>query len=407
MNKYRFLIIFIIISFVFAGCQSKGKYYDYLCGKSPDGETYRLLYIGDKNINKEEIIVKSKYQGKTITALDYRAFWNSTAKRIVLPDTIEKISSDNFMGCSNLTSIHFGASLQDIIPGTFRECPNLSEITISSENPYYYVEENCLIERLTGELVLGCVNSEIPQNVRSIQACAFNGRKELTEITLPDGLLSIGRSAFENTGLTKIEFPEGLIQIGDSAFADTYLCSVRLPDSLSEIGVSVFSACINLQSIYFGACITWNLAAAVPLCVNLEEVIIDETNPVFRAENGCIILKEDNTLLRSLRNSNFPDGILTLEHNSIRSDCLGRTDVVLPNSVITINELAIRGNFTEIYIPASVQTISEGGIFLTPDADIKPTIYCEAAQKPQGWHDRWVISDNEINIVWGQNEKIG
>ena len=50
-----------------------------------------------------------------------------------------------------------------------------------------------------------------------------------------------------------------------------------------------------------------------------------------------------------------------------------------------------------IYIPLSVIRIDDGAIALCSDL----TIFCEAAEKPEGWHDRWFTDCENINVVWG------
>jgi hypothetical protein len=53
--------------------------------------------------------------------------------------------------------------------------------------------------------------------VTSIGESAFNN-KELTSVTIPDGITSIGNSAFASNQLTSVTIPDGVTSIGDSAF---------------------------------------------------------------------------------------------------------------------------------------------------------------------------------------------
>ena len=68
---------------------------------------------------------------------------------------------------------------------------------------------------------------------------------DMTSIMLPDGLTSIGDSAFNWCGsLTNITLPDGLTSIGDRAFYSCdSLTSVTLPDSLTSISEGAFEYC--------------------------------------------------------------------------------------------------------------------------------------------------------------------
>ena len=71
------------------------------------------------------------------------------------------------------------------------------------------------------------------------------------EVTIPDGVTNIGKSAFDNcTGLTSINIPEGVTSIGDYAFIScSSLTSVTIPKSVISVGDSAFSYCGKLLEI--------------------------------------------------------------------------------------------------------------------------------------------------------------
>lgn len=79
----------------------------------------------------------------------------------------------------------------------------------------------------------------------------FYGCTVLTGVTIPDGVNSIGYSAFCGcTGLTSIAIPERVAAIGDEAFKNcTGITDVVVSDSVTEIGYRAFEGCSALTSI--------------------------------------------------------------------------------------------------------------------------------------------------------------
>ena len=81
---------------------------------------------------------------------------------------------------------------------------------------------------------------------------AFYKRDEkIKHITLPEGIVSIGISAFEGcAALTGIDLPKSLVCIAKEAFKDCkQLADIDLPESLVSIGISAFEGCAALTGV--------------------------------------------------------------------------------------------------------------------------------------------------------------
>lgn len=79
----------------------------------------------------------------------------------------------------------------------------------------------------------------IPNSVTTIGEKAFN-RTGLTSVTIPNRVTTIGKMAFEQTGLTSVTIPDSVTSIGTRAFCNTSLTSITIPDSVTSIGEKAF-----------------------------------------------------------------------------------------------------------------------------------------------------------------------
>ena len=79
--------------------------------------------------------------------------------------------------------------------------------------------------------------------VRFIHDKAFIDCKQITEVRVPDTVVSIGKSAFSGcTNLEKIQIPASVTAIGSSAFSCcSSLENITIPGSVSVLGWYVFS----------------------------------------------------------------------------------------------------------------------------------------------------------------------
>ena len=64
--------------------------------------------------------------------------------------------------------------------------------------------------------------------------------KQLTKVTIPNGVTKIGVQAFYSNQLTSITLPNSVIEIGTEAFRSNKLTSLTLPNSVTTIGASAF-----------------------------------------------------------------------------------------------------------------------------------------------------------------------
>ena len=186
----------------------------------------------------------------------------------IIPEGVESMGG-TFAGCRKLEkSTVIPANVSNIsatVSGVeiFSECGNLTNLIVDKNNEVFDSRNNCnaIIKTDTNELLKGCKNTVIPDNVISIGNVAFYGCTGLTSIEIPDSVISIGTSAFMGcTSLTNVTIPNGVTSIEDQAFHScTSLTNIEIPDSVTSIGTHAFDGCTSLTNVYYtGTEEQWN-----------------------------------------------------------------------------------------------------------------------------------------------------
>lgn len=124
--------------------------------------------------------------------------------------------------------------------------------------------------------ILSLTELTIPDRVISIVGSAFYGCTALQSLTLGTGLISIGELAFSNcNSLLTLNIPNNVTTIGHGAF---YYCSVltslTLSNGLTTIEYDTFNECNSLTSITIPNSVTSIGNSAFALCYNLSTLNI-------------------------------------------------------------------------------------------------------------------------------------
>ncbi len=245
----------------------------------------------DKSANGA-ITIPSKIDGKPVTSIGDGAFYN----------------------CTSLTSITIPNSITSIGKNSFITCWSLTNINVASGNNYFSSKDGILFNKDKTTLIRYPEGSKrtvysIPSTVRNIGEDAFSN-SNLTSITIPDSVTSIGSWAFTYCdGLTSITIPNSVRNIEDYTFAYSHsLTSITIPNSVTSIGFCAFDFCDGLTSITIPNSVTSIEDCAFRECINLKSITI-------------------------------PNGVTSIGDYAF-GDCDSLTSITIPSSVTSIGDFA-------------------------------------------------------------------
>ena len=136
---------------------------------------------------------------------------------------------------------------------------------------------------------------KLPQGITEITQDYVRGNMPAgtTEVVIPEGVISIGGSAFERcTSLESVVIPEGVESIGIRAFSlCTSLESVVIPEGVESIGYCAFSLCTSLKSIVISEGVEHICDHAFNGCKSLQSVVIPEGTIGSYAFKDCTSLQ--------------------------------------------------------------------------------------------------------------------
>ena len=260
-------------------------------------------------------------------------------QRIILPDNVTEIGK-YAIAVMYLKKINFPSSLKKFSKGSFYGC--------------HWMEVDPLV---------------IPEGITEIPWLCFGHCQSFRKLVLPQSLKIIDGFAFYNTRMDEMNLPEGLDSIGNSAFwSSPLLRRVVIPESAIHLGIGAFAQTDSLRSIN------------IPLGVT-------EIPDLFLAYSN-----EIDTII-------IPDGVTRIGSSAFQWD-YDLSYIKLPKNLKSIDSYAFEAtNVVEFVFPETLELIGRGAF---NGLKYLKKVYCMAKTPPIAELDP--INDYDGPFYWsGKN----
>ncbi len=402
-----------------------GQYYATEDGIVYNGDKTELLFCPTGKEGKVTIPAtvtkihdKAFYNCNKITAIEFakggaanvvignEAFYGCTMlESLVLTDNVVSLGNGALKGCTALKSLTLSKNLEGFSFDMIDGCTALQSIVTPDGMTVVYSDGGVIYSPDKTTLIFYPANREgteytVLDETLVIAAGAFKNNKNLTKITLPNGLVEIGDNAFfgavalrsieipntveligagafQDSNVEVVIFEEGgntLLVIKENAFNHSSIDEIELPARLAAIGNMAFANIVGLTSVTFadGSQLTtignevFTTTGIVEMIfpdsvVSIGSKIFYNTTGIKRVVfgSGLKTLGESNFESSSLEYVYISAGLETMGISNFRN-CQKLTTVEFaPGSSLTKIPAGTFAStaITKIVIPASVQEI--------------------------------------------------
>ena len=278
-----------------------------------------------------------------LTTISERAFSGcKQLKSITLPTTITSIGDNAFTGCEALEALNIPAKVSSIGESALAGLKSLKTLTVDASNPYFAAEDNVLYTKDRKQLIICAPQKSgaytVNSNTKELRENAFYLCDKLTDITLPNGLTTIGLAAFVGCGIT----------------------TLNIPANVTDVGLDY-------------------------ACPNLRSITVDAANPTYMSIDGVLFLRNSQILIAYPAKKGevyvIPEGTEALQAYSFLESPI--TDVTLPTTMTQLYDAAFGYSkaLRKVTVLTATPPICPSNVFVNSIAPTEGTLYVPFGSK--------------------------
>lgn len=323
-----------------------------------------------------------------------------------------KVFEDKDQGIGSVSQIIIGENMDTFeINGVFSGC-QINKVEIVGDNKNYKADEDGVLYSADMKRLLFYPYGQtknyynIPEEVEVIGAGVFEGKTNLTSITIGKNVTTIGEKAFKDAVELETVTFEGdrtkELTIGASAFEGcSKVTKFEIPEMTTVIGAKAFADCIKLEEIYLPDSlekIGEEGSTSVDIFAgsgSLSKVVVPTTSNYFATINGIFYGKTEGVItdlffvpanltgaveipgtVKAIANKAF------YQHKGITQITFGESEdgaaaltigdyafaetivlekVILPSGLAAVPNYAFqKSSVKEVFVPNTVATLGEG-----------------------------------------------
>ncbi len=267
--KNAIKVLCFVILVIVAGVSSVYVYFtwgsDY---KTIDGSQFGTTIITHYTGDETDVVIPNRIRGKKVISIDENAFSETGITSVKLSNGIVSIGNNAFRECPELVSVDMGKGVESIGNYAFYGSPKLSSVKFSPEvkkvgyllfgndtqlksidlngnenfkfidGALYSADMTTLYETLQA---VDFSSYSCPETVTNFNSYAFYGQEDLKSITVNDGVKVIPEGAFVLCkSLTELVLPDSVVSIGTAVTIESGIKTITIPASVSMIDDSAF-----------------------------------------------------------------------------------------------------------------------------------------------------------------------